>query len=64
MKLEILLSNKTMSMYEFGQNKKEAKAAAAIMALKNYEKNVFIINYINIVLFFSSIHNYQLHFKF
>ncbi|XP_060881396.1 endoribonuclease Dicer-like isoform X5 [Metopolophium dirhodum] len=38
MKLEIMLNNKIMKIYGFGQNKKEAKVAAAKMALKNMKK--------------------------
>jgi len=38
MKLEITLNNKNMCIYGFGQNKKEAKVAAAKMALKNIKK--------------------------
>lgn len=38
MKLEIILNNKPMRIYGFGQNKKEAKVAAAKMALKNMKK--------------------------
>jgi len=38
MKLEIILNNKIMKIYGFGQNKKEAKVAAAKMALKNMKK--------------------------
>ncbi|XP_027844608.1 endoribonuclease Dicer isoform X4 [Aphis gossypii] len=40
MKLEIMLNNKTVTMYGFGQNKKEAKVAAAKIALKNMKKMV------------------------
>lgn len=38
MKLEIMLNNKTITMYGFGQNKREAKVAAAKIALKNMKK--------------------------
>ncbi|XP_016665103.1 endoribonuclease dcr-1 isoform X5 [Acyrthosiphon pisum] len=38
MRLEIMLNNKIMRIYGFGQNKKEAKVAAAKMALKNMKK--------------------------
>lgn len=38
MRLEIILNNKIMKIYGFGQNKKEAKVAAAKMALKNMKK--------------------------
>ncbi|XP_026808824.1 endoribonuclease Dicer-like isoform X3 [Rhopalosiphum maidis] len=38
MKLEIMLNNKIIAIYGFGQNKKEAKVAAAKMALKNMKK--------------------------
>ncbi|XP_022180231.1 endoribonuclease dcr-1 isoform X3 [Myzus persicae] len=38
MKLEIILNNQPMRIYGFGQNKKEAKVAAAKMALKNMKK--------------------------
>jgi len=37
-KLEIMLNNKIVHMYGFGKNKKEAKVAAAKMALKNMKK--------------------------
>lgn len=36
--LDITLNNKSMTIYGFGQNKKEAKVAAAKMALKNMKK--------------------------
>lgn len=36
--LDITLNNKNMTIYGFGQNKKEAKVAAAKMALKNMKK--------------------------
>lgn len=38
MRLEIMLNNKIIKIYGFGQNKKEAKVAAAKMALKNMKK--------------------------
>lgn len=40
MKLDIMLNNKIITMYGFGQNKKEAKVAAAKIALKNMKKMV------------------------
>lgn len=38
--LDIILNNKNMTIYGFGQNKKEAKVAAAKMALKNMKKEL------------------------
>jgi len=40
MKLDIMLNNKIITMYGFGKNKKEAKVAAAKIALKNMKKMV------------------------
>lgn len=37
-RLDIILNNKNQVIYGFGQNKKEAKVAAAKMALKNMKK--------------------------
>lgn len=36
--LDVFLNNKNMTIYGFGQNKKEAKVAAAKMALKNMKE--------------------------
>lgn len=38
MQLDIVLNNKMMTIFGFGQNKKEAKVAAAKLALKNIKK--------------------------
>lgn len=40
MQLDITLNNRIMTIYGFGQNKKEAKVAAAKMALKTVKKIV------------------------
>lgn len=37
--LDIIVNNKTVTIYGFGKNKKEAKIAAAKIALKNM-KNI------------------------
>uniref|UniRef100_A0A2H8TDA5 Endoribonuclease Dicer n=1 Tax=Melanaphis sacchari TaxID=742174 RepID=A0A2H8TDA5_9HEMI len=39
-KLEIMLNNKIIAMYGFGKNKKEAKVAAAKIALRNIKKRL------------------------
>lgn len=38
MELEIIVNKKNVVIYGFGQNKKEAKIAAAKLALKNMKK--------------------------
>lgn len=36
--LDLIVNNKMMTIYGFGQNKKEAKVAAAKMALKSLKE--------------------------